>query len=147
MVAAKSFTESSQVEAEALFHLMPFANRHQIQLMPTRGHLLLQKQAGDYIAYRNGRYHFAEVKAERNASPNLFIELWHDQKTSKEGWLHTLTLCDQLWYYFTLSDDLYILNWKAFRPWVLEHLSRFRQVAQSRHKQSYVTLSYLSIRR
>jgi hypothetical protein len=88
--------------------------------------MFLQRSVGDII-YNPDRYAVLsiEVKTERRASPNLFLETWSNAAPEfrTPGWMVTLD-ADWLFYYFRESDELHVLDFQRLKRWAFEEKRR-----------------------
>lgn len=120
-----SFEQACVVEAESRKLLEPLID---LVAQPTgrwvwngKGRLAkeLQMSAGDVLLNREGGELIAiELKAERVARRNLFLEAWsnRDFERRKVGWMWS-SGADLLLYHFLGSDDLYCIDFPALWHW------------------------------
>ena len=136
-----SFELASSVEKEGLAHILPYIEQYHpaVQLVMTCPHLYLQKWIGDFLYKKGPRVYAVELKVERKATGNLFLE--RDSNFGyTQGWLLT-TQADWLWYYFLESHELYHANMKALRQWAFgqgpnnANVLQFPEKPQRQYKQ------------
>lgn len=127
-----SFKKCCQTELEGLEILIPFANRHGIDMVSTAGHRHLQKVYGDAIMVKNGVCRFVEFKIEKKYTGKLFAEEWSNFDINP-GWLRTCK-ANYIWYYFLDADLLYITTPDYFRK-LVEGEHNFEMKKQKKHKQ------------
>lgn len=145
------WTDARKVEAEAWRYLQPFfeAEAHGLLLTDKgRAARFLQETLGDLLfrSRRDGRLYSVELKCERRASPNLFLETWsnrnledrdaHIARGSNHGWLSKCR-ADLLFYYFIETDSLYVFDLFKLKRWALRdrNLERFPEKAQAKYDQ------------
>jgi hypothetical protein len=86
-----------------------------------------------------------KVKTEKTHTGNLFIEEWSNRGL-KPGWLHNLTNCDRLYYYFLDTADLYILDMSSLRIFMnggLQGRLEFKFLRQEKNAQANNTWGWL----
>ena len=108
-----------------------------------------QKQDVDFVVnFTNGRQSLVEIKTDTYKTGNMFFETISNEEYQTKGCLMK-TNADFLFYYFSNYQNgvLYIFKMKAFRKFVLDNLSYFRQrrVTNTTHTSIgyIVPLSYI----
>ncbi len=108
-----------------------------------------QKQDIDFVVnFTNGRQSLVEIKTDTYKTGNMFFETISNEEYQTKGCLMK-TNADFLFYYFPNYQNgvLYIFKMKAFRKFVIDHLSHFRQrrVTNTTHTSIgyIVPLSYI----
>lgn len=108
-----------------------------------------QKQDVDFVVnFTNGKQALIEIKTDTYKTGNMFFETISNEEYQTKGCLMK-TNADFLFYYFSNYQNgvLYIFKMKAFRKFVLDNLSHFRQrrVTNTTHTSIgyIVPLSYI----
>ena len=108
-----------------------------------------QKQDVDFVVdFINGKQVTIEIKTDTYKTGNMFFETISNEEYQTKGCLMK-TNADFLFYYFPNYQNgvLYIFKMKAFRKFVLDNLSHFRQrrVTNTTHTSIgyIVPLSYI----
>lgn len=152
-----AFDEARGVEAQGMAILLPFLKQraHDGQLVLTsKGRMAryLQEVVGDLMFNSDAETLWSvEVKIERRATGNFFIETWsnknledrssHSERGSNVGWLHKLR-ADLLFYYFIDSDELYVIDLFKLQQWAFcngprggGYLERYVERPQAKYSQ------------
>ena len=110
---------------------------------------LYQKQNIDFVVdFINGKQTTVEIKTDTYKTGNMFFETISNEEYRTKGCLMK-TNADFLFYYFSNYQNgvLYIFKMKAFREFVLNNLSHFRErrVTNTTHTSIgyIVPLSYI----
>lgn len=82
------------------------------------------------------------VKAEKRFTGNFFVEDWHDKKTSKQGWLHTMQ-SSVLIYHFLEKDIAYFIPVEKLRKFVIGNMESFQAKTQNKYLQANLTTGFL----
>ena len=108
-----------------------------------------QKQDIDFVVnFTSGKQATVEIKTDTYKTGNMFFETISNEEYQTKGCLMK-TNADFLFYYFSNYQNgvLYIFKMKAFREFVLENLSHFKQrrVTNTTHTSIgyIVPLSYI----
>lgn len=108
-----------------------------------------QKQDIDFVVdFTNGKQATIEIKTDTYKTGNMFFETISNEEYQTKGCL-TKTNANFLFYYFPNYQNgvLYIFKMKAFRKFVLDNLSHFRErkVTNTTHTSIgyIVPLSYI----
>lgn len=141
---ANAFAQASEIEQLAEADLLPYMERTwpDCTYYPTRHHRIIQKVCGDWLVKRRGRVKYIELKAELNATGNLFIETWSNKARRTFGWFHYCQ-ADWLWYYFVDDKHLYIFAMQELREWARSDLFKYREVPQRKYEQRNDTWGHL----
>ncbi len=158
-----AFDNARLVEAESLAILKPFLDDYSDGTYWVSGKGLLakcfQEQHGDVLfTDKEGAMRSVELKAEREHTGNLFVELWSNRnfddrasflaRGSNPGWLSKLR-ADYLFYHFLSDDILYILNLWKLQRWAFGHngtkanLYRYPEATQRKREQANCTVGHL----
>lgn len=76
------------------------------------------------IEFKNGITSTAEVKTDSYDTGNFFIELIGDIEDNRLGCM-LVTKSDYLFYFFTKTNELYIIRTRKFVTWFLMNMARF----------------------
>jgi hypothetical protein len=119
-----AFLSAKQVETEAYRRLTPLLahwseNGQFVFTDKGPAAKLLQEIIGDIAMNVHGEVHSIELKAEAEASANIFAEEWsnyppHEDAAPNPGWARK-TNATYLWLYFLSSDELWIFRRRAFQ--------------------------------
>lgn len=82
--------------------------------------------------YINGEYFEIEIKTDTYDTGNLFFETTSCVERNSLGCM-LKTECYFLFYYFINTNELYILNMKEYRNWVIENINTFKKI-QAKNK-------------
>jgi len=117
-----AFESAQLIERESRRILEPLLERSSDGrfVYTDKGRLAKEFQAhyGDVlIQEKRGKEMLAiEMKAERRATGNLFLELWSNGSQYKLGWMFTNN-ADLLFYHFLDSDEMYIIKLPDLKKW------------------------------
>lgn len=119
---SNAFTEARKIEMESRKIIEPLLEKHTDGrfVYTDKGRLSkeFQLKYGDALINENksGGFLSIEMKAERRATGNLFLETWSNGSVYRLGWMfHSDS--DVLFYHFLNSDELYILKMQALKRW------------------------------
>lgn len=152
------WTNARRIEAEGWTYLKPFFEENASQLLLTdKGRIarFLQETVGDLLmrAKTDGALYSVELKVERKASQNLFLESWsnrnledrqsHLDRGSNVGWFIKCR-ADLLFYYFLESDQLHIFDLFKLKRWAFKQrrLYEFPEKEQRTYQQMNDTHGY-----
>ena len=119
-----SWHELCRIGAEGMKRVDPYLRQISYQgrvVWTSKGPLaeFLQRSIGDAIM-ATGPDTFAaiELKTEKKATSNLFVETWSNKSRGTPGWLWTLNT-DLLCYYFLDEDRMYFVEFQKLKRWLL----------------------------
>lgn len=122
-----------------------------ITLLTTRDE---QLKLGDFrIDFADGRFHHADLKAERETSPNLFYETESHSTLygpGRPGWGRTLET-DRIYYYFDEDKILAMIDFPKLKAWLDQtdpqrkctRVKTFTPKVQEQHEQKNRTEGHL----
>ena len=139
------YSACQKVEAEAIELLLPFANKHNIQITMTQGQQFLQKLYGDFvIRYKGENCKFVELKVEKeNKYENLFLESWSNRKWLSPGWIQTCK-ANLLWYFFLKEKHLISVDFESLKDWLYQEqqIDKYQEKRQCKNEQANDTYGY-----
>lgn len=131
-----SWQETCGISAEGMRRVDPYLRQISYQgrvVWTSKGPLaeFLQRSIGDAIM-ATGPDTFAaiELKTERKATGNLFIETWSNKSRGTPGWLWTLNT-DLLCYYFLDEDRMYFVDFRRLKIWLTSRNARGQMVGET----------------
>jgi len=71
---------------------------------------------GDFVITQQSRRRSVELKAEKEFTGNLFLEVWSNRPARTLGWLFT-SRAEILAYYFCDRKELYVFPLPALQDW------------------------------
>ena len=84
-----------------------------------------QKQDIDLVVdFRNGKRATIEIKTDTYTSGNIFYETLSNKEYNVPGCMEKSS-ADFLFYYFTKTNELYIINFRKYREWFHQNISLF----------------------
>jgi hypothetical protein len=150
-----SYARANGVAAESWKILQPLIESRAYEgryVVTAKGRLAkeLQCSVGDLLFNSDAETVWGvELKAERRASRNFFLEVWSNRKTFRPGWMWTLNT-DLLLYHFIEPDDLYCIDFRRLKQWFhgCDHLGRppssqYDYAIQSEYAQQNETVGAL----
>ncbi len=78
------------------------------------------------VQFANGKTGTIEIKTDRYTSGNIFYETISNKEHGVPGCM-VKSKADFLFYYFTETRELYIINFNQYRKWFDENINRFNR--------------------
>lgn len=141
MEMENAFYRSSLIEKESLGIIVPWLERRGNIIMMTSSREL-QTFYGDIVIVNGNRQYFAEVKAERKTTGNMFLETFSNGSDYNPGWM-LKSLTQFLLYHFLDENELFIADFQKLKKWfyfglvgdIKPGIQRFTQRKQDKYQQ------------
>lgn len=130
-----SFDKAREVEKISTSIVVPFLTGLGMTFTPIVG-FDQQVTYGDFVVTGpNDTFYWAELKAERMHTENLFLETYSNRRAGRKGWMDHLQ-SHVLLYHFLDRNVMYAFRLPHLQNWFKVAAPKYREVPQRRHEQN-----------